>query len=170
LKDLLNALPKIRTQLKEVILIVAGEFWENKTSYQMMIEELGIADSIILDDRYIPNEDVPFYFSAADVLVAPYHRATGSGAVQMANGFGVGVVTTFGCEAKTEMKKNIVTPPNDPEALAKAILHFFQEDRSIKSQDAPNNQDQLSWDFLADYLQGSHSTPSGVQKTDKDGQ
>ncbi len=47
----------------------------------------------MIDDRYIPNEEIPYYFGAADLVVAPYRRVTGSGVVQMAIGFGVPLVT-----------------------------------------------------------------------------
>lgn len=94
LQDLLAALPGVREQLGRVILVVAGEFWDDKRPYLDMIERLGISDLVIIEGRYIPNEEVPLYFSAADVLVAPYRRVTGSGAVQMARGFGIPVITT----------------------------------------------------------------------------
>ncbi|RMF29858.1 MAG: glycosyltransferase, partial [Chloroflexi bacterium] len=92
LRDLLKAMPKVRARLGEVKLVIAGEFWENKESYLGLIEGLGIRDSVVIEDRYIPNEEVALYFSAADVLVAPHRRMTGSGAVQMARGFGVPVI------------------------------------------------------------------------------
>jgi glycosyltransferase involved in cell wall biosynthesis len=130
LEDLLNALPKIRTQLKEVILIVAGEFWEDKPSYQMMIDKLGIADSVILDDRYIPNEEVPVYFSAADVLVAPYRRVTGSGVMQMALGCKCPVITTQAGNSANVVQSGInglVTPTADSQAIGRAIIQYFRD-------------------------------------------
>lgn len=93
LRDILAAMPEIRARLGEVVLLVVGEFWEDKRPYIEMIERLGIGDSVIIEDRYIPNEEVGLYFSAADALVAPpYRQVTGSGTVQMARGFGIPVI------------------------------------------------------------------------------
>jgi glycosyltransferase involved in cell wall biosynthesis len=88
LQDLLLAMPEVQSRLGQALLVIAGEFWEDKRAYLDMVEQLGIGKLVIIDDRYIPNECVPLYFSAADVLVAPYRRVTGSGVVQMALGCG----------------------------------------------------------------------------------
>ena len=74
--------------------MVAGEFWEKKKEYQAEIERLGIQDCVRIDDRYIPNEEVSLYFSAADLMVAPYLWGTSSGVVKMALGFGLPVIIT----------------------------------------------------------------------------
>ncbi|MFW6116321.1 MAG: glycosyltransferase, partial [bacterium] len=92
LADVISALPEIRIRLGDARLVVAGEFWDDKRPYLEMIDELGIGDLVIIDDRYIPNEEVALYFSAADVLVAPYRRVTGSGVVQMARSFGLPII------------------------------------------------------------------------------
>lgn len=88
----LGMLPELRARLGHVILLVAGEFWEDKQVYLDLIEQLGVGDAVVIHDRYIPNEQVATYFCSADVLVAPYRRMTGSGVMQMAAGFGLPVV------------------------------------------------------------------------------
>lgn len=130
LQDLLAALPRIEAQLGGTRLVVAGEFWEDKLSYERLIERLGIGDLVILEDRYIRNEEVPVYFSAADVLVAPYRETTGSGAVQMALGFGCPVITTRVGELDSAVRDGttgLITKPADPPALANAVIRFFKE-------------------------------------------
>ena len=133
LKDLLMALPEVQARMGRLILVVAGEFWESKRPYLEMIERLGIGALVVIKDHYIPNEKVPLYFSAADVLVAPYRRVTGSAVVQMAQGFGVPAITTnIGGlpEMVVDGKTGFVVPPADLEALATAITRYFQEAHS----------------------------------------
>lgn len=130
LRDLLTAMPRIEARLGRVMLVVAGEFWEDKRAYEKAIQELGIGDSVVLEDRYIPNEEVAVYFSAADVLVAPYRRATGSGAVQMALGCDCPVVTT--CvgelhEVVVDGISGLITKPSDSQALAEGVIRYFEE-------------------------------------------
>lgn len=133
LEDILMALPKIQARLEGLTLVVAGEFWDDKRPYLEMIERLGIGASVIIEDRYIPNEEVGLYFSAADVLVAPYRKATGSGVVQMARGFRLPVITTaVGGMEEVVASGGIVAlvPPGDVEALGQTVLRYFLEDQA----------------------------------------
>jgi glycosyltransferase involved in cell wall biosynthesis len=157
LQDVLVALPEIRAQLGRVILLIAGEFWGDKRPYLGLIEQLRIGDSVIIEDKYIPNEDVAVYFSAADVLVAPYRRATGSGVVQMARGFGTPVITTNVSggviKGETDGQTNFAIPPMAPQSLANAILCFFQANRPVGADEsAPCCNEQFSWDDMVDLI------------------
>ncbi|MEM3658410.1 MAG: glycosyltransferase [Candidatus Hadarchaeum sp.] len=78
-----------------VLLVIAGEFWDDKSSYLQIIQDMGLGEQVVIEDRYIPNEEVPLYFSAADALVAPYRQETGSGVIQMARGMGLPVVRSL---------------------------------------------------------------------------
>lgn len=93
LADFLNVFPSIIEAAPESILLIAGEFWQNKQKYLEMIENLGVTNNVIIADKYIPNEEVPYYFCAADVLVAPYRKITGSGVIQMAMGFQLPIIS-----------------------------------------------------------------------------
>ncbi len=151
LQDLLAALPEIRAQLGKMVLLVAGEFWEDKRPYQEMIERLAIDDSVIIDDRYIPNEEVPIYFSAADVLVAPYRRATGSAVIQMAVGNGCPVIATCVGNLAEVIQSNasgLLVQPSDSHALAEVITTYFR-DPARPSGKKGSGDDKLSrWEQL----------------------
>ena len=69
--------------------IVAGEYYNNKEKYTVQIEQLGLQDDILVHDFFIRDEDVKYYFSAADVVVQPYKDATQSGVTQIAYQFSV---------------------------------------------------------------------------------
>ena len=49
---------------------------------------------MLLHDRFIPDDDVKYYFSAADFVVQPYKTATQSGVTQIAYQFCVPMVVT----------------------------------------------------------------------------
>jgi glycosyltransferase involved in cell wall biosynthesis len=143
-------MPEVCARLEGAILVVAGEFWEDKRLCLERIERLGIADRVIIEDRYIPNEEVPVYFSAADVLVAPYRRVTGSGVVQMARGFGLPAITTVGSEgAATEAGElaGRAVPPGDSQALAAAITDYLKGTPGVAAQGAGP-----SWDGIVDLI------------------
>ena len=50
-------------------LIVAGEFYTDAQPYWDQITRLGIADKLILKTDFIPDDEVRYYFCAADMVV-----------------------------------------------------------------------------------------------------
>lgn len=75
-------------------LLVAGEFYADRAAYIERIERSGLADRVVLHDRFIPDDEVRFYFSAADFMVLPYRTATQSGVTQIGYRFGLPMVVT----------------------------------------------------------------------------
>ena len=59
-----------------------------------MIDALGISDRTLVVDRFIPNEDVPPYFQAADSIVLFYETATPSGVESLSYNFKLPAVAT----------------------------------------------------------------------------
>ena len=148
LRELIHALPAVIDQHPNLRLLIAGEFWETQSEYLGLIEQLHLAEHIQIDDRYIPNEEIGRYFSAADRLVAPYRRHTASGAVELAHGFGLPV---------------IIPPPDAPEQaelrcalLAEAILASLAATPPTQSEDQPaSSVGDTSWRALAEALVGA---------------
>ncbi len=128
LRYLLEAMPAVRAVLPDVRLLIAGEFWEDKRPYLMQIERLEIAPSVLMVDRYISNEDLPAYFSAADVLVVPYIHVSQSAVVSLAFAFGMPVITTrIGGLPKlvVEGETGLLVDPGNAPDLAHAIIRYF---------------------------------------------
>jgi len=161
LMDLLSAMPEIRRQLDRVLLIIAGEFWEPRELYDDRIAELDIGDCVRIDDRYIPNEEVPNYFRAADLVVAPHRRVTGSGVVQMAIGFGVPLVTTLaqhfpGIDSSPAC---MLVAPNDSQAIAECVVSYLTTPPARCSGTVMAElQSLFSWQKLVVALEGCTGT------------
>ena len=158
LEYLLKAMPKVMGRLDAHLLIV-GEFWDDKSSYLKLIEELGIAQAVTIVDRYIPNEELGLYFSAADVVVLPYVDATQSGVTKLAYGFEKPVITTS-VGGIPEIVKNgetgLIVPPQDSEALGEAIVRYFEEDlgaRLILNIGAQVQEGAFSWERLVHLIE-----------------
>jgi len=126
---LLAALPKVVQALPNVHLTIAGEWWANAGDPNALIPAT-LKPYITLLNRYVSNEETAALFQSADVAVLPYRSATQSAVVQVAFGFGVPVITTNvgGLpEAVTHEVTGLVVPPNDPNALAEALIRYHQE-------------------------------------------
>lgn len=155
LADLLAALPRIREDMGQVRLLVAGEFWDDKQPYLDTIQQLDIDGSVVIDDRYIPNEEAGLYFSAADALVAPYRQVTGSAVIPMARAFGLPVITTLlpGIAPIVDNETDLLVPPADPDALAAAAVRLLANNRGQPQPSRPR-VDRFSWEQLAALLEG----------------
>jgi glycosyltransferase involved in cell wall biosynthesis len=155
LQHLINAIPIIQKKIN-VTLLIAGEFWADKQNYIDLINKNGILDQVKITDQYIKNEDVKYYFSAADIVVLPYITATGSGIVQTAVGFDKPVITTnVGNlpEIITNKKSGYIVPPGDHYAIARAIIDFYQKKKEQDFIDyLKNDKKRFSWDKLVETI------------------
>jgi glycosyltransferase involved in cell wall biosynthesis len=125
---LLKAMPSIIAQRPRAKLLVAGEFYDDPILYTSLIKELRLNDVVIVNNRFIPNEEVYKFYAACDVVVQPYRSATQSGILNIAYGFGCpAVVTRVGGleEYMDDSLTGVIAEPNSPESLAQAVLRFF---------------------------------------------
>ena len=155
--NLLTAMPEVLETLgTDVVLMVVGECWEDEQQYSDKIEELGIKEYVLRVNKYVPNEQISLYFSAADLVVIPYSSATGSGILQVAYGCEEPVVATrVGALADdvVEGKTGYLVAPDDPKGLAVAIARFFIEEKSeIFSANIRQTRDRFSWDRMVDLI------------------
>ena len=105
-------------------------------------------------DHYLPDEQVEALLKAADVVVLPYRSATQSGVTHVAYALGKPVITTdVGGLAETVRpgETGLVVPPEDPAALARAIVRFFAEHMGpTLSAGVESLRKAHSWETLAD--------------------
>ena len=130
LHTLLEAMPLVLERLTAVQLFVAGEFYDDERPYRDQVRARGLEAHVRFRNEYIPDAEVPRYFAAADVVVQPYMRATQSGVAQVAFHFDRPlIVTDVGglAEVVPHEEAGLVVPPDDPAALAAAIVRFFED-------------------------------------------
>ena len=85
---------------------------------------------MILRPSFIPQPEVAAYFTAADLVLAPYREIAASGGVVTAQGHARAVVVTRvgGLPEFVEPDScGLVVPPRDPDALAEAICRALAD-------------------------------------------
>jgi glycosyltransferase involved in cell wall biosynthesis len=156
LEYLIRALPEVLRNIAAQLLIV-GEFWEDRDAYLQMIKELGLQQHVTIVDRYVPNEEIGLYFSAADVVVLPYVDATQSAVVSLAYAFDKPVITTAvgGLpEVVRDGETGFVVPPRDSAALATAIVKYFRGDCAPGfTANVKARKHTLSWPGLVNLIE-----------------
>ena len=135
----------------DLLLVVAGEFYNNAQQYSDLEKELGLEDHIIWRTEFIPDERVRYYFSAADLIVQPYKSATQSGVTQIAYHFEKPMlVTNVGglAEIVPDGKVGFVCAV-DEHAVAKAITKFMEMDKNTREKIFRKNiqteKEKYSW-------------------------
>jgi glycosyltransferase involved in cell wall biosynthesis len=110
-----------------VTLTVAGEFWGDSTEMDKLIAELGLADRVTLRPGYVPADEIPALFGAADALVMPYREATASQNALLAFSHGVPVITTTAgalAEPVRDGVDGLTCAPGDTEDLLRALIEI----------------------------------------------
>lgn len=110
-------------------LLVAGEYYEDSRPYTEQLDKLGIEDCLILRTKFIPDDEVRFYLSAADMVIQPYRSATQSGVTPLAYHFEVPmIVTNVGGlpDLVPDGKVGLVAEP-EAGSIATKILDWLQQ-------------------------------------------
>jgi len=77
---------------KKSRLLIVGEIWEGKNELLNQINMSQYREKITLINEYVPDEKIPVYFGASDVVVLPYLRASQSGIAHIAMSFGKHII------------------------------------------------------------------------------
>lgn len=137
-------------------LLIAGEFYASREKYIALIEQLGLQDRVVLHDRFIADEDVKYYFSAADALVLPYRTATQSGVTQIAYNFSLPmIVTRVGGlpEIVPDGRVGLVCEA-DAESIKEALQALYDGDRlQTFKENFAQERKRFSWSAMCDRLE-----------------
>ncbi len=142
---LMEALAKVKMD-RPLKLYIAGEIYEVEKKYTSLIEKLNLEDKIILRNAYIPNEDVPKLFCAADAIVLPYRSATQSGVVPIALHFERPILVTRvgGLSEIIEHHGVGHVCDSDIDSLAAQLQAYLDNQIELKSDFGPIKS-ELSW-------------------------
>jgi glycosyltransferase involved in cell wall biosynthesis len=111
-------------------LLLVGEIWEDRASVEDAIASSPHKDRITLVDRYVSDAEVGKYFSAADIVVLPYLRASQSAVAHVAMAFGKPIIVSRvgGLqESMADYRGTYFVPPADTTAIRDAILRIRSE-------------------------------------------
>lgn len=128
---LLEALADEKLKAAGVKLLVAGEFYEDKQRYLQLIEERGLADRVILHDRFIANDMVRYYFGACDLVAQTYRNATNSGVTMVGYYYEKPMLVTAvgGLAEIVPHEKCGYVVSTKPEDIAAALYDFYDKHR-----------------------------------------
>ena len=154
LLETIALLKKSKTFNKETKFLIAGEFYEDRKPYDILITELGIEDQLILRTDFIPDSEVKYYLCAADMVIQPYKNATQSGVTPLAYHFEVPmVVTNVGGlpSLVPENKVGLIAEPN-PVSIAEKVELFFEIGADHFIQGLIEEKTKYSWSVMTNEI------------------
>ena len=117
-------------------LVIAGEDWGDDNELSNLIESSPYKQKITFNPNFVPDEMVPAYFSAADVVVLPYSdifASAGSAVAQIAMAYGKPIITSnFETmrECLQDYEGAFFTPTGDSMAIAEGIAKLYERTNS----------------------------------------
>jgi glycosyltransferase involved in cell wall biosynthesis len=152
---LLEGWRRIDASSLQARLIIAGT-GEPKLLQEIrdQMAELGLEDSVHLDLRFIPNEELPTLYQASDVVVYPYKSVTASGALMTAMAFQKAIIATklpAFLEVLQDQKTAHLIDYDDCDALAGSLRSLIQhpEERKRLSLGLASLNGFNSWSSIA---------------------
>ncbi len=154
--DLLQSLVFIKQQMKDVLLVIAGQPLNNWARYEKIIKENDLDEHVRTYLGYIPDSDIEYYFSCADVVVLPYklhpfdtHGGVGALAIFFKKPV---VVTDVGGLPEYVKDKRAIAKPNDPQDISAKLVNVLKDKKLLQklSKDSEQLSTELNWDALAE--------------------
>lgn len=137
----------LEPQLRNVTLVIAGEFYELRRRYEKALARLG--PRVLVFDKYAADEDLPYFFSAADAVILPYTQITQSGVAHLAAAYGTPIIASRIGELERVVKNGILVTPGSAQELAWAIKWFYEQpDLSVFAEDDGETFDDLAKKIL----------------------
>ncbi len=106
-------------------LLIVGEIWEDREELLDQISSSRYMKKITMIDEYVPDKMIPLYFSAANVVVLPYTRASQSGIAHIAMSFGRHIIVSEVGGLAESMRKysgTVFVPPADSDAITRELI------------------------------------------------
>lgn len=136
LEVLLRAMKKIKANNKDIVLLVAGKCYKNDFAfYQQIIDKNKLNDNCILHIKFIPDEDVEYYYGACDLVVLPYTRIYQSGVLLMSLSYRKPTLVSDLdplTDIITHNKTGYIFKSQDPNDLSQKIVDILNDENSLQ--------------------------------------
>jgi glycosyltransferase involved in cell wall biosynthesis len=154
-----EAMAKIKKEVPNALLLVAGKAQDQKSRiYLAQLKnqgvKLGVEDVFRYDSHYIPNDQVPLYFSAASIILVPYTESVGaSGPIHNYAGYGRPIIASdVGYHMREALGGTLTLfKTGDSEDLANKVVTLLKNDglRQKLSIRQCNYVESETWDEAA---------------------
>jgi len=126
---LIKAFPRLLENYPNSFLLIAGEFYDNPSTYLNLIDRLNIGNKVKVINKFIPNEEISRYYRVADVVILPYLSATQSAILNVTYSFKKPVIATDvgGLSEFVENgKTGVIVKPNSVDEIVRGFSEYLR--------------------------------------------
>ncbi len=143
---LIKSFHEVRKKNKDVVLFIAGKNYKtDNKKYTKIINQLGLKNSCVIHNKYIPENELCDYYGCADVIVLPYKLIFQSGVLMMSSSFNVPIIVSdlepF-LDIIDDQKNGLVFKVNDVKSLAEKLIFSINSSEKMNSY-AKNNFEKI---------------------------
>jgi len=134
LEYIIMALGELKEKYPSLKLMIAGRIKECNSYWikiETLIDQYEVADRILKNVYFIPDEDIEIYFKAAHVLVLPYKFIYQSGPLFLSYYYGLPVIASDVGSFREDIKEGetgFICAAEDSKDLAEKIQQYFESD------------------------------------------
>lgn len=147
---LIREAPRLIEKNRDLLLLFSGKDRFPEGYLHNLARESGVEDHVLLFDRWIPEEEVKYYFLSADAVILPYLEGSTSGVLKVAFAFDKKVIATrvgeFPEQLNLYSKGLLIDIPPSDEDIAN-ISGFLESNGLPEKNDAFIHR--MSWDNIA---------------------
>ena len=166
---LVEALESLASSQPDCRLIIAGRAKPGAEPYWRALQSRLASDRLrgraLVKDGFIPAEEVPILFMAADALALPYRAIYQSGPLSLAYRFGVPVIAASVGSFPHDVIPDVtgfLCEPENPGDLARTIRRYFDSALYFKSDQTRKRiqeiaHERYSWDQIARTIAGIYA-------------
>ncbi|MBP9883795.1 MAG: glycosyltransferase family 4 protein [Chitinophagales bacterium] len=133
---LLKAHAIVRDQMPDVKLLVVGKPWKvEQEEFDAIVKEKNLEKDCILNYSYVPNEIIPYYFAAADVVTLPYREIYSSGVMIRSLDYSAAIVASDLDTFKkiiVEGENGVMFKNENEQDLAEKIMALLKDEAKMK--------------------------------------
>lgn len=133
---LLRAHAIVRDKMPGVKLLVVGKPWKvEQDEFDAIVKEKNLEKDCILNYAYVPNEIIPYYFAAADIVTLPYREIYSSGVMIRSLDYSAAIISSDLDTFKkiiVEGENGVMFRNEDEKDLAEKIMTLLQDEEKMK--------------------------------------
>jgi len=162
---LLKAFVKVREAIPDSNLVIAGQPWKMETNeLEEIISSNGLEKDCTLNLKFIPNELVPYYYKAADIVVLPYRKIYSSSVMTRSLDYGAAIITSDLDTFKRIIvhgENGLLFQSENHTDLAEKIIYLLQNPslaETLKSNAKKTSEEKFSWKAIGKQMNEIYRT------------
>lgn len=153
---LIEAMAHPAVRLTGAKLLIAGEFYDDKEYYLSKMRQYELTEeTVLLHDKFIPNDMVRYYFCAANLVAQTYRSATNSGVSMVSFYYDKPMIVT-NVGGLPEIVVNdycgYVVEKSNTQIGNKIALYFNESKESLFTENVKKEKEKYEWSYFINNL------------------